>query len=100
MVPCVVGMHVHYELSRIVGRPHAGICEDDIDRFCMDVMPGLGRLAICLSDRVKEEGTEGYLGSKITKECKQELDTFRKDQSGNINLDLPLGMFGIYQACV
>ena len=58
----------------------------------MDVMPGLGRLAICLSDQVKEEGKEGYSGSKVTKECRQELDTFRKDQSGNINLDLPLGM--------
>ena len=58
----------------------------------MDVMPGLGRLAICLSDQVKEEGKEGYSGSKLTKECRQELDTFRKDQSGNINLDLPLGM--------
>lgn len=59
----------------------------------MDVMPGLGRLAICLSDQLKEEGKQGYSGSNITKECRQELDTFRKDQSGNINLDLPLGMF-------
>ena len=92
-------MSTHSCCSRIVDGPHAGVCEDDIDRFCMDVMPGLGRLAICLSDQVKEEGTDGYSGSKITKECKQELDTFRKDQSGNINLDLPLGMVSTKPAC-
>lgn len=67
-----------------------GICEKDIDTFCMDVTPGLGRLAICLSDQIKEEGKEGYSGAKVTKPCRTELDTFRKDQSGNINLDLPL----------
>ena len=57
----------------------------------MDVMPGLGRLAMCLSDQIKEEGKEGYSGAKVTKPCGQELDNFRKNQSGNINLDLPLG---------
>ena len=55
-------------------------------------MPGLGRMAICLSDQIKEQGKDGYSGRAVSKECSQELDKFRKDQSGNINLDLPLGM--------
>lgn len=77
----------------LIAWPYAGSCEADIDHFCMDVMPGLGRLAICLSDQIKEEGKDGYSGTKATKPCRQELDTFRKAQSNNINLDLPLGMF-------
>ena len=59
-------------------------------------MPGLGRMAICLSDQIKEQGKDGYSGRNVSKECSQELDKFRKDQSGNINLDLPLGMFPCY----
>lgn len=70
----------------------AGICEDDIDVFCGDVMPGLGRLAICLSDQLKEQDKQGYNGEPVSSECATELDKFKKDQSDNINLDLPLGM--------
>lgn len=71
-----------------------GVCEDDIDQYCLDVMPGLGRLAICLSDQIKEQGKEGYSGTNLSQTCSQELDKFRRDQSANINLDLPLA-----QAC-
>lgn len=68
-------------------------------------MPGLGRLAICLSDQIKEQGKERYSGTKVSQTCSQELDKFRRDQSGNINLDLPLGKlvhqvpYTVYHLC-
>ena len=69
----------------------AGICEDDIDEFCLDVMPGLGRLAICLTDQLKEQEKDGYNGARVSSGCATELDKFKRDQSDNINRDLPLG---------
>lgn len=71
-----------------------GVCEDDIDRFCLDVMPGLGRLAICLSDQLKEQEKQDFTGTNVSRVCSQELDKFRQNQTDNINLDLPLA-----QAC-
>ena len=68
-----------------------GVCEDDIDRFCLDVMPGLGRLAICLSDQLKEQEKQDFTGTNVSRVCSQELDKFRQNQTDNINLDLPLG---------
>lgn len=78
----------------------AGLCESDIDVYCLDVMPGLGRLAICLSDQIKEQGKKGYTGSQVSQTCSQELDKFRQDQSGNINLDLPLGSSRLMLECI
>lgn len=71
---------------------YAGVCEDDINEFCMDVMPGLGRLAICLSDQLKEQEKDSYGGARVSSSCARELDKFKQDQSNNINKDLPLGM--------
>ena len=70
---------------------NTGVCEDDIDRFCLDVMPGLGRLAICLSDQLKEQEKQDFTGTNVSRVCSQELDKFRQNQTDNINLDLPLG---------
>lgn len=69
----------------------AGICESDIDEFCIDVMPGLGRLSICLSDQLKEQEKDNYDGATVSSGCVTELDKFKRDQSDNINRDLPLG---------
>ena len=77
-------------------RPYAGVCEDAIAAICLNVMPGLGRMAICLSDQIKEEAKDGYSGRHVSKECSQELDKFRKDQTDNINLDLPLGTSPVF----
>ena len=69
----------------------AGSCSAAVDQFCLDILPGEGRLATCLSDQLREQQKADYTGSKLTDACIKELDAFKKDTTTNINRDLPLG---------
>ena len=42
----------------------SGDCAGDIDAFCADVDAGEGRLAACLSERLRQEGLGNEVGEK------------------------------------
>eukprot|EP00951_Prasinocladus_malaysianus_P016396 scaffold127716_cov50-Prasinocladus_malaysianus.AAC.1 len=68
-----------------------GACAADIDTFCVDITPGAGRIAECLSGQMREDEGKAEGGElTISEECLQELDEFKIDRSTNINKDLGL----------
>ena len=71
----------------------AGSCGGDIDSFCVDVMPGEGRLSGCLTKQIEDEEKGNTDGKKVSEDCKVELRAFKADRSSNINKNLELGAF-------
>uniref|UniRef100_A0A061QLM5 Golgi apparatus protein 1 n=1 Tax=Tetraselmis sp. GSL018 TaxID=582737 RepID=A0A061QLM5_9CHLO len=70
-----------------------GACATDIDSFCVDVTPGGGRIAECLTGHLKEaeKSKKAEAGSGgLSTDCLDELAEFKADRSTNINKDLPL----------
>jgi|UniRef100_A0A7S1X9L8 Golgi apparatus protein 1 len=67
-----------------------GSCATDIDAFCVDITPGGGRIADCLTGQLREEDNGGGEGAALSDDCKDELAEFKADRSTNINKDLPL----------
>ncbi|KAG1672451.1 hypothetical protein FOA52_013237 [Chlamydomonas sp. UWO 241] len=67
-----------------------GACKADIKSFCDDTQAGEGRLAQCLTDRVRETKAGNKAGRKLSKKCTEDLAAFKIDRSSNINKDVPL----------
>jgi len=67
-----------------------GACSADIDIFCPEITPGAGRIADCLSGQIKESSKGNKVDSKVSEDCKKELDDFKSDRATNINKDLGL----------
>ena len=60
----------------------AGPCQTEVDAFCLEVKPGEGRLAKCLSQQLAEEDKPKYDGTRTSDACKKELDKFHIDRAG------------------
>jgi len=69
-----------------------GACSSDIDSFCVDVTPGAGRIADCLSGQIKDADNVGDEARQVTSECQEELAAFKIDRATNINKDIPLAV--------
>lgn len=69
-----------------------GTCEADIDALCAGVPPGEGRLATCITTRLRNEDRGNVSGRKVAQACRMELRNFYADRSKNINLNLGLAM--------
>jgi golgi apparatus protein 1 len=67
-----------------------GACEADIDALCVGLPPGEGRLASCLTKRMKDEANGNVVGRKVTRKCKEEVADYFFDRSKNINKNLQL----------
>lgn len=66
-----------------------GACRGEINSYCLGMMPGYGRFADCLTQRLNltpELATQGH----FTKECVQDLEVYRRERARNINMNLPL----------
>mmetsp|Transcript_2774 Transcript_2774/g.6902 ORF Transcript_2774/g.6902 Transcript_2774/m.6902 type:complete len:571 (-) Transcript_2774:276-1988(-) len=67
-----------------------GNCGSDIDHFCVDVMPGEGRLSDCLTKQIENEEEGNVDGRKVSEDCKLELRDFKADRASNINKNIAL----------
>ncbi|GAX77303.1 hypothetical protein CEUSTIGMA_g4749.t1 [Chlamydomonas eustigma] len=68
----------------------AGACAGDVKAFCKDVGPGEGRIASCLTKRIRAQKQGNVVGRKVSNKCSNELALFKIDRSSNINKDVPL----------
>ncbi len=69
----------------------AGACKPDAAAFCKDVTAGEGRLAACLTKRIKEAKKGNVAGRKVSDKCADDIAKYKIDRSTNINKDLALG---------
>lgn len=67
-----------------------GACEADVEALCLKVPPGEGRIAACLTKRMKNEHNGNVIGRKVSKGCRKEVSAFYKDRSKSINKNLQL----------
>ncbi|GFH19709.1 uncharacterized protein HaLaN_16706 [Haematococcus lacustris] len=67
-----------------------GPCAADFKAVCKDVAPGEGRLAACLTKRVRQQKAGNVLGRKVSGKCQEDLLKFKMDRSRNINKDVLL----------
>lgn len=67
-----------------------GECEADIEGLCLKVPPGEGRLAACLTTRMKNEDNGNVTGRKVSKDCRKQVAAFYQDRSKSINKNLQL----------
>ena len=67
-----------------------GACEADVEALCLKVPPGEGRIATCLTKRMKNEDNGNVTGRKVSKGCRKEVSAFYKDRSRSINKNLQL----------
>lgn len=67
-----------------------GACEADIEGLCLKIPPGEGRLAECLTTRMKNEDNGNVTGRKVSKGCRKEVFAFYQDRSKSINKNLQL----------
>lgn len=69
-----------------------GNCGGDIDHFCVDIMPGEGRLSDCLTKQIQDEENGNTDGRKVSEDCKVELRAFKADRATNINKNIELAV--------
>jgi len=67
-----------------------GVCLVDIKSFCKDVGAGEGRIAACLTKRIKDHKQGNAVGRQVGSKCQAELAAFKADRSSNINKDVAL----------
>lgn len=67
-----------------------GPCAGDIKVICKDVGPGEGRLATCLTKRIRAQKQGNVVGRKVSQKCQDDLAAFKIDRSKNVNKDTPL----------
>lgn len=72
-----------------------GPCSPDIDALCLNVPPGEGRLASCLTRHIKDEEKGNVEGRRVSGECKADIASYFQDRATNINKNLQLA-----SACV
>ena len=87
--------------GQLSGQSAAGKCKAEVDQYCFEIKPGEGRLAKCIQQQLEEQTKSENKDAKVTDDCKQELDDFLIDRSGEISkrVLLPQGLFQIPCYC-
>jgi Golgi apparatus protein 1 len=67
-----------------------GDCAGDAKALCKDVNSGDGRLAACLTKKVRAQRQGNTVGRKVSAKCVNALAAFKMDRSKMINKDVPL----------
>ncbi|KAG2435442.1 hypothetical protein HYH02_011942 [Chlamydomonas schloesseri] len=67
-----------------------GDCAGDAKALCKDVSSGDGRLAACLTKKVRAQRQGNTVGRKVSAKCVKALTAFKMDRSKMINKDVPL----------
>lgn len=67
-----------------------GPCAADIKTFCKDTGAGEGRIAACLTKRLRSEKQGNVVGRKVSNKCAKDLAAFKIDRASSINKDIPL----------
>ncbi|KAF6266246.1 hypothetical protein COO60DRAFT_1470052 [Scenedesmus sp. NREL 46B-D3] len=64
-----------------------GACKADAAAFCKDVTPGEGRVAMCLTRRIKQAQQGNVAGRMVRPKCEEQVSAYKLERSKHINKD-------------